>query len=169
VGCEIVTVGNGFGNGSFETPMIETAYLTLAAAATIGPWRVTAGEVDIQFTWATAQHGRQSIDMSGFVGGRICQSFATTPAATYDVAFWMSHNAVAVATASLSAGVTGGTAHRFTHDADSNNQDPMWERHAFAFVAAGSTSELCFASADPPVGSGPDGAAMLDNVTVTRR
>ncbi len=156
-------------NGSFELPAIETPYLTVPAGGTIGPWTVTAGEVDIQFTWATAQHGRQSIDLSGFVGGRICQRFATMSGAAYQVSFWMSHNAVALASAALAAGITGLPSHTFVHGAESDNVDPQWERHSFDFAAAGPSSELCFESADPPVGSPPDGAAMLDAVTVDRR
>jgi choice-of-anchor C domain-containing protein len=158
-----------FGNGSFEVPVTEEAYVTIDPGATIGPWVVTAGQVDLMFGWATAQHGRQSVDMSGFVGGKICQSFDTTAGATYDVSFWMSHNAVAVASASLAVTVNGVRFGPFTHDAPSDNRDPQWERHALAFTATGPSAELCFESSDPPVGSPPDGAAMLDNVTVADR
>jgi choice-of-anchor C domain-containing protein len=159
---------SAFANGSFEAPVVDAAFLTLQAGQTMGPWTVTAGEVDQLSTWATPQEGRQSVDLSGTVGGRICQSFTTSPGSTYAVSFWMSHNAVDVTSASLLASVTGITSTPFTHDAASTNTDPQWESHVFRFTAAASSSELCFESTDPAVGSGPSGGALLDNVTVTQ-
>jgi hypothetical protein len=79
----------------------------------------------------------------------------------------MSHNAVDVSSASLLASVTGITSLPFTHNAASTNADPQWESHRVRFRAAAASSELCFESTDPPVGSGPAGGALLDNVTVT--
>jgi choice-of-anchor C domain-containing protein len=156
-----------FADGSFESPVVDAAFLTLQAGQTIGPWTVTAGEVDLLSTWATPQEGRQSVDLSGSVGGRICQSFTTRPRSAYAVAFWMSHNAVDVSSASLLASVTGITSLPFTHNAASTNTDPQWEQHVVRFTAAATSSEVCFESSDPPVGSGPAGGALLDNVTVT--
>jgi choice-of-anchor C domain-containing protein len=158
-----------FGNGSFETPVIDTPWLTLDVAQTIGPWTVTAGQVDITYNWWPAYDGRQSIDMSGYVAGSLCQSFTTTSATTYDVSFWMSRNGhTGLPSVSLDAIVTAIKSLTFTHNAPGTTyQTPNWEKHVFSFTATGGASELCFESLDPPVGSGPDGAAMLDDVTVT--
>jgi hypothetical protein len=51
-----------FANGSFETPVVDAAFRTLQAGQTIGPWTVSAGEVDQLSTWATPKDGRQSVD-----------------------------------------------------------------------------------------------------------
>ena len=157
------------GNGSFEAPVIDTSYLTVPAGQAIGEWNVTAGDVDIQYTWAQAEDGRQSLDMAGTQGGEICQSFATMTGATYDVSFQMSRNTFSgLSSASLDAIVTGITSLPFTHDAPTDNSDPVWQPHVFGFTATGGTSELCFASTEPPVGVAGDAGAMLDHVTVER-
>jgi uncharacterized repeat protein (TIGR01451 family) len=65
--------------------------------------------------------------------------------------------------------INGARHEPFTHDAPSDNRDPQWQEHVLAFTAGADSSELCFESTDPPLGSGITGAAMLDNVTVTER
>jgi choice-of-anchor C domain-containing protein len=81
---------NLLGNGGFETPIVgATHWQNFQTGQSIGAWHVTSGDVDVVDTasfWVAAR-GRQSLDLSGFGPGTISQTVATTPGASYKLAF----------------------------------------------------------------------------------
>lgn len=81
-------------NGGFEFPAIPgNAFIRYGTGGTIGPWRVTDGNVDLTGAnfWQTAD-GRQSIDLEGSESGRIEQQFATRIGGCYTVSFALAGN-----------------------------------------------------------------------------
>ena len=81
-------------NGGFETPAIPAnAFIRYGTGSTIGPWRVSEGNVDLTGAnfWQTAD-GRQSIDLEGSESGKIEQRLATRIGGCYTVTFALAGN-----------------------------------------------------------------------------
>jgi choice-of-anchor C domain-containing protein len=81
-------------NGGFEAPAIPAnAFIRYGTGSTVGPWRVTEGNVDLTGAnfWQAAD-GRQSLDLEGSESGTIEQSIATRIGGCYTVTFALSGN-----------------------------------------------------------------------------
>lgn len=81
-------------NGGFEYPAIPAnAFIRYGMGSTIGPWRVTGGNVDLTGAnfWQTAD-GRQSLDLEGSESGTIEQRLATRVGGCYTVNFALAGN-----------------------------------------------------------------------------
>jgi choice-of-anchor C domain-containing protein len=81
-------------NGGFEFPGIPgNAFIRYGAGSTIGPWRVTHGNVDLTGAnfWQTAD-GRQSLDLEGSDSGTIVQPISTRIGGCYTVTFALAGN-----------------------------------------------------------------------------
>jgi choice-of-anchor C domain-containing protein len=81
-------------NGGFETPAIPAnAFIRYGSGSTIGPWRVTAGNVDLTGAnfWQAAD-GRQSLDLEGSDSGTIEQQLPTRIGGCYTVNFALAGN-----------------------------------------------------------------------------
>lgn len=81
-------------NGGFETPGIPAnAFIRYGTGSTIGPWRVSEGNVDLSGAnfWQTAD-GRQSLDLEGSESGKIEQHLATRIGGCYTVTFALAGN-----------------------------------------------------------------------------
>jgi choice-of-anchor C domain-containing protein len=81
-------------NGGFEAPAIPAnAFIRYGLASTIGPWRVTHGNVDLTGAnfWQTAD-GRQSLDLEGSESGTIEQQLSTRIGGCYTVTFALAGN-----------------------------------------------------------------------------
>src|SRR5690349_20593009 len=81
-----------FSDGNFETPVVAPPFVTFTSPATIGPWSVTSGSVDLVNSYWQAADGVQSVDLSGTSAGTICQVFDTPQGGLVTVTFALSHN-----------------------------------------------------------------------------
>lgn len=82
------------GDGGFEAPAVPAnAFIRYGVGSTIGPWRVTEGNVDLTGAnfWQTAD-GRQSLDLEGSESGRIEQPIAVRVGGCYTVTFALAGN-----------------------------------------------------------------------------
>ena len=61
------------------------------AIGALGPWRITAGSVNVQTYWP-ATEGMQTLDLNGVSPGTIEQSFATVPGQIYQLLFDFANN-----------------------------------------------------------------------------
>ncbi|WP_433253159.1 choice-of-anchor C family protein [Streptosporangium sp. CA-135522] len=158
------------GNGSFELP-VSSGTVQLNAGATIGPWDVTAGSVDLigpGGPWPAFQ-GRQSVDLSGGGPGTIQQSFATSPGRCYTVSYALAGNTYGRPTVKTGyARVTQGpllVQRRFAFDTTGKSPQNMgYVRERFSFCAQDTTATLSLVSTTPGV-YGP----AIDDVIVTPR
>jgi choice-of-anchor C domain-containing protein len=81
-------------NGSFEYPAIPAnAFIRYGTGSTVGPWRVTQGNVDLTGAnfWQTAD-GRQSLDLEGSESGTVEQRLPTRIGGCYTVTFALAGN-----------------------------------------------------------------------------
>jgi choice-of-anchor C domain-containing protein len=81
-------------NGGFEAPAIPAnAFIRYGTGSTIGPWRVTQGNVDLTGAnfWQAAD-GRQSLDLEGSESGTVEQRLATRVGGCYTVTFALAGN-----------------------------------------------------------------------------
>jgi choice-of-anchor C domain-containing protein len=81
-------------NGGFEAPAIPAnAFIRYGTGSTIGPWRVTQGNVDLTGAnfWQAAD-GRQSVDLEGSDSGTIEQPLSTRIGGCYTVTFALAGN-----------------------------------------------------------------------------
>ena len=175
-------------NGSFETPMINSQYLDIAAGLepTGFGWRVTSGTVDIGLPIAFPPpfDGQQFLDLDGFTPGVISQSFTTVLGITYILDFAYANNpygggtnCTPPSTASCATIPAHGTVNVFDTSTLTQLITPLILTHGnstvananwtlsgdLAFVAQGTTTTLSFASNDP---SNSNGGIFLDAVSV---
>jgi len=152
-----------FADGNFETPS-HSGYVNIPTSGTVGPWKVTAGNID--YGTAPAQTtcaggSGNCVDLNGTSVGAISQTFDTcTP--TYRVDFSMSrHLLLAKQSASLVA-LAGNQSFPFTHNPPT--APGTWEAHNFSFHSIGPTTTIAFKSTTNanPSGAGPE----IDNVSV---
>jgi choice-of-anchor C domain-containing protein len=81
-------------NGGFEAPAIPSnSFIRYGTGSTIGPWRVTQGNVDLTGAnfWQAAD-GRQSLDLEGSDSGTVEQRLATRIGGCYTVTFALAGN-----------------------------------------------------------------------------
>ncbi|MFD8787623.1 choice-of-anchor C family protein [Kitasatospora sp. NPDC059599] len=139
-----------FDDGSFESPKVPAnAFTELTAGQTIGPWRITAGSVDLIGAgfWQAAE-GDQSVDLNGANSGTIAQTFTTTPGATYSVTYALAGNpAGGPAVRTGWARIDGQDFQAFTFDVTGRSAAAMgYVGRQFTFVAQNSSTTLAFAS-----------------------
>ncbi|KJS56782.1 hypothetical protein VM98_05390 [Streptomyces rubellomurinus subsp. indigoferus] len=154
-----------FDDGSFESPKAPANTFTeFAAGQSIGPWRITAGSVDLIGAgfWQAAE-GDQSLDLNGAGAGTIAQTFATTPGATYSVTYALAGNpAGGPALRTGRAEIDGQDFQDFTFDITGKTRADMgYVGRQFSFVARNSSTTLTFASTV----AGPYGP-VLDDIQV---
>jgi choice-of-anchor C domain-containing protein len=81
-------------NGGFEDPAIPAnAFIRYGTGSTVGPWRVTQGNVDLTGAnfWQAAD-GRQSLDLEGSESGTVEQRLSTRIGGCYTVTFALAGN-----------------------------------------------------------------------------
>ncbi|OKI17683.1 choice-of-anchor C family protein [Streptomyces sp. CB03911] len=139
-----------FDDGSFETPKAPAnAFTNLTAGQSIGPWKVTAGSVDLIGAgfWQAAE-GDQSLDLNGSGSGTVAQSFTTVPGTTYSVTYALAGNPEGgVALRTGRALIDGQDFQDFSFDVTGRTKTAMgYVGHQFSFVAQGTSTTLSFAS-----------------------
>ncbi|GHF40139.1 hypothetical protein GCM10018790_17160 [Kitasatospora xanthocidica] len=154
-----------FDDGSFESPKAPAnSFSTLSAGQVIGPWRVTAGNVDLIGAgfWQAAE-GDQSVDLNGNTTGTIAQTFTTVPGTTYSVTYALAANpAGGPAVKTGRALIDGQDFQDFSFDSTGKTLAAMgYVGRQFSFVAQNSSTTLTFASTVAGA-YGP----VLDNVQV---
>lgn len=139
-----------FDDGSFETPKAPAnSFVELNAGQNIGPWKVTAGSVDLIGAgfWQAAE-GDQSLDLNGADSGAVAQTFTTVPGTTYSVTYALAGNpdgGPAVRTGK--AEIDGQDFQDFTFDITGKTHAAMgYVGRQFSFVARNSTTTLTFVS-----------------------
>ncbi len=159
-------------NGGFETPTFGGNFLSPGPGGEpfgFG-WSVTTGNIDVMngsFSgFPAAYQGAHSLDLvgAGSTGG-IAQTFATSPGASYTLAFAYANNpgsgpsAASVQVVSASTTVLNTS---ISH-ATSNNGNLNWTLATMSFTAAGSTSTLSFTDTSHNF----QGGIYLDEISVT--
>ncbi|MGW3229741.1 choice-of-anchor C family protein [Kitasatospora sp. NPDC001095] len=139
-----------FDGGGFEYPKAPAkAFVTVAANQAIGPWRVTAGNVDlIGAGFWQAVEGDQSIDLDGSTNGAIAQTFATVPGTTYTVTYALAGNpAGGTPVRTGVARIDGQDFQAFSFDTTGRTASAMgYVGRQFTFVAQNPTTTLGFTS-----------------------
>lgn len=156
-----------FINGDFEIgPAVGgVGYTTVAGGSTaITGWTVTGNSVDYIGSYWQANTGTHSIDLNGGGQGGIQQTFDTVAGQTYNVSFALAGNPDGLPTTkTVLTTASGGVTQNSTFNAAGTTRTAMgWRNYSYSFTAAGNSTTLSFASADP----GAYGAA-LDSVRVT--
>ncbi|MFD3357693.1 choice-of-anchor C family protein [Streptomyces fradiae] len=139
-----------FDDGSFEYPAAPAnAFTTVGAGQSVGPWKVTAGAVDLIGAgfWQAAE-GEQSVDLNATQAGAVAQTFTTTAGRQYTVTYSLAANpggGPAVKTGR--ALVDGQNFQDFSFDSSGRTRAAMgYVTRQFTFVANGPTTTLGFAS-----------------------
>ncbi|WHX20704.1 choice-of-anchor C family protein [Streptomyces malaysiensis subsp. malaysiensis] len=155
-----------FDDGSFETPTVgANTFVNLGTGASIGPWKVTAGNVDLigDGFWQAAE-GNQSVDLNGGGAGTVAQTFATVPGKKYSVTYSLAGNpggGPAVRTGKVL--VDGQTFQDFSFDVTGKTWTNMgYVTREVTFVARGTSTTLAFASTNSSA-YGP----VIDDVRVS--
>ncbi|MFD7500661.1 choice-of-anchor C family protein [Streptomyces sp. NPDC059850] len=154
-----------FDDGSFETPRVAAnTFVNLGTGQTIGPWRVTGGNVDhIGAGFWQAAEGDQSVDLNGVNAGTVSQNFTTVPGKRYTVTYSLAGNPAGGP--ALKGGkvlVNGQNFQNFSFDITGKTMANMgYVTREVSFVATGPTTTLAFASTI----SGAYGP-VIDDVTV---
>ena len=158
--------GNLLVNGSFEEgpePNQFDGYTTLSRGSTvIKGWEVVQGQVDYVGPFWQPGDGKRSIDLNGYVGGGISQSFKTRAGQKYRVTFSMA-GVLYYAPAVKKLGVrAAGKSGEFEFDSTGKTlKDMGWATRSWDFVAAADDTTLEFYS----MVDGANGPA-LDRVSV---
>ncbi|MGW4033791.1 choice-of-anchor C family protein [Streptomyces sp. NPDC004838] len=155
-----------FDDGSFEYPTAPVnAFTTFSGGQSIGPWKVTAGTVDLIGAgfWQAAE-GDQSVDLNGGGSGAVAQTFSTVAGRTYTVTYALAANpegGAAVKTGKVL--VDGQSFQDFSFDSTGKTRAAMgYVQRQVTFVANAPTTTLGFASTLPGA-YGP----VIDDVRVT--
>ncbi|MFE2918255.1 choice-of-anchor C family protein [Kitasatospora indigofera] len=157
-----------FDDGSFENPRAAVnSFNTLTAGQTVGPWRVTAGSVDLIGAgfWQAAE-GDQSVDLNGRGPGAVAQTFSTVPGATYTVTYALAGNpGGGPALKTGSALVDGQDFQEFSFNTTGKSFTNMgYVNRQFTFRATGAATDIAFASTTT---TGPYGP-VVDDVRIER-
>lgn len=149
----------------FESPVVRGQSQRLATGAHIGPWTVTAGNVDLATArlWQTPT-GHQSLDLDGAANGTISTTIAVRPLTSYKVTYSLAGNPAGnpmVKTGEVR--VNGKTVQRFTFDTSLTSLSRMafGSRSLYVFSLS-DRLRLDFVSTTSPAGYGP----VLDDVRV---
>ncbi|WNE96810.1 choice-of-anchor C family protein [Streptomyces luomodiensis] len=154
-----------FDDGSFETPRVAAnTFTNVGTGGTIGPWKVTAGNVDhIGAGYWQAAEGDQSVDLNGGTAGTVAQTFTTVPGKRYVVTYSLAGNpggGPAVRTGKVL--VDGQNFQDFSFDVTGKTVTNMgYVTREVVFVARGTSTTLAFASTQNTA-YGP----VIDDVTV---
>ncbi|MFE7134724.1 choice-of-anchor C family protein [Streptomyces sp. NPDC057638] len=139
-----------FDDGSFEYPTAPAnAFTTLVDGQSIGPWKVTAGGVDLIGAgfWQAAEGG-QSVDLNSGRAGAVSQTFTTTAGRRYTVTYALAANpegGPAVKTGRVL--VDGQNVQDFSFDSTGKTRAAMgYVKRQLTFVATGASTSLGFAS-----------------------
>ena len=128
----------------------------------IGPWKVTAGSVDlVHGYWEKSPAGGNSIDMDGGSPGTITQSIATQKDVAYTLSFAVSGNYRAGSSVKVVQASIAGTTKQFniSRPAGWALQNMQWVQVSMPFVGTGKTETLQFKSKSR---SGSAGAVIAD-------
>ncbi|MFJ3791252.1 choice-of-anchor C family protein [Kitasatospora sp. NPDC090091] len=139
-----------FDDGSFETPKAPAnAFTNLTTGQSIGPWKVTAGNVDLIGAgfWQAAE-GDQALDLNGSTSGAVAQSFTTVPGTTYSVTYTLAGNPDGGAALRTGRALIDGQAFQdFSFDITGRTRAAMgYVGRQFTFVAQGTSTTLGFTS-----------------------
>ncbi|MFG2904333.1 choice-of-anchor C family protein [Kitasatospora sp. NPDC048286] len=139
-----------FDGGGFEYPKAPAnAFATLGTGQAIGPWRITAGNVDLIGAgfWQAAE-GDQSVDLNGSTPGSVAQTFTTVPGTTYTVTYALAGNpAGGVPVRTGVARIDGQDFQAFSFDVTGRTTAAMgYVGRQFTFVAQNPTTTLGFTS-----------------------
>jgi choice-of-anchor C domain-containing protein len=150
----------------FESPLAGGQFQRYAAGSRIGPWTVTAGDVDLATTklWQVPE-GRQNLDLDGDANGAVSTTVAARPLTTYRVTFALAGNpAAGPRIKSGEVRVNGKPVQRFTFDTSLTSLSRMGftTRTAYVFSLSDRLT-LQFASTTQPAGWGP----VIDDVRVS--
>ncbi|MET7765612.1 choice-of-anchor C family protein [Streptomyces sp. NPDC005393] len=150
IGAAAAAAVSRFDDGSFETPTVSAnSFQTVVTGGSIGPWKVTAGSVDLIGAgyWQAAE-GDQSVDLSGQGAGTVAQTFTTVPGKKYTVTYSLAGNpggGPAVKTGKVL--VNGQNFQDFTFDTTGKSTTNMgYVTREATFVATGTSTTLAFAS-----------------------
>ncbi|MGW6457154.1 choice-of-anchor C family protein [Streptomyces sp. NPDC055078] len=139
-----------FDDGSFEYPTAPAnSFTTVAGGQSIGPWKVTAGAVDLIGAgfWQAAE-GDQSVDLNAAQPGAVAQTFSTIAGRTYTVTYALAANPAggpAVKTGRVV--VDGQNFQDFSFDSTGKTLTAMgYVQRQVTFVANAPTTTLGFAS-----------------------
>ncbi|MFF7348901.1 choice-of-anchor C family protein [Streptomyces antimycoticus] len=139
-----------FDDGSFETPAVGVnTFGTVVAGGTIGPWKVTSGNVDhIGDGFWQAAEGGQSVDLNGTGAGTVAQTFTTVPGKRYTVTYSLAGNPAGGPTVKTGSVLVDGQNFRnFTFDITGKSFGNMgYVTQEVTFVARGTSTTLAFAS-----------------------
>ncbi|GAA1235353.1 hypothetical protein GCM10009665_26900 [Kitasatospora nipponensis] len=157
-----------FDDGSFENPRVAAgSFTTLSAGQAIGPWQVTAGNVDLIGAgfWQAAE-GDQSVDLNGTTPGTVAQTFTTVPGANYTVTYALAGNPAGGPTLRTgNALIDGQDFQDFSFNVTGKSTTNMgYVNRQFTFRATNATTTIGFASTTPNTSYGP----VLDDVRVER-
>lgn len=165
-------------NGGFETPSVAAgSYQVFGDGADIGGWTAVGSQIAISSTSFTqngfsfpAQEGNQWADLSGSTSNGsegVEQSAATTPGAQYDLRFWVGNivdpSGVFGSTSTVTLYIDGVQQLGFTNSNGAGSTTQNWEEFSYFFTAAGNSTLIRFANADPST----DNSNGLDNVSLT--
>ncbi|WP_406192940.1 choice-of-anchor C family protein [Kitasatospora sp. NBC_01560] len=154
-----------FDDGSFENPRATVnSFIDLPAGQTIGPWRVTAGSVDLIGAgfWQAAE-GDQSVDLNGSNAGAVAQTFTTVPGTTYTVSYALAGNPGGPALKTGSALIDGQDFQDFSFNTTGKTFTNMgYVGRQFTFRATGTATTIGFTSTTPNSAYGP----VVDDVRI---
>jgi choice-of-anchor C domain-containing protein len=156
--------GPAFHDG-FETPVVGGQSQRYPTGAHLGPWTVTAGNVDLATTrlWQVPE-GHQNLDLDGNANGAVATTIAARPLITYRVTFTLAGNpASAPLIKTGEVRVNGRTVQRFSFDTSLTSLSRMSFTARTVYVFSLSEQlRLEFASTTQPAGWGP----VIDDVRV---
>jgi choice-of-anchor C domain-containing protein len=151
--------------GGFESPAAGGQFQRYAAGSRLGPWTVTAGNVDLSTTrlWQVTE-GHQNLDLDGDANGAVATTIAARPLTTYRVTFALAGNpAAGPLVKSGEVRVNGKPVQRFTFDTSLTSLSRMGFTTRTVYVFSLSEQlRLEFASTTQPAGWGP----VIDDVRV---
>ncbi len=151
-------------NDDFEPPAVAAApsagWYTVSAGASVGPWTVTGGSIDVVSTgyWPVAGGGTQDVDLNGSGYGVIARNVTgLTVGKSYMLSF-----SYAINPGASSAGVRIQVANLDQTLTATNPASTGYQTATYAFTAAHTTEMLTF------TGSGPNQycGVVLDNIQV---
>lgn len=150
---------------SFESPVVNQQFVRYPAGTRLGPWTVTAGDVDLATTalWQVPD-GRQDLDLDGDTNGTIATTVAVRPLTTYRISYALAGNPAAAPLVKTGViRVDGRTVQRFTFDTGRTSLSRMaYGTRALYVFAVTDRMRLEFASTTVPAGWGP----VIDDVRV---
>ena len=154
---------NLVGDGSFVEGATAGWFATAGTGASIGPWSVTSGSVDLIGTYWNAPSG-YSIDLDGNEPGVLSQDLSLGAAGNYVLMFSLAGNPDGGSRFKTVDVSIGDVTQQYTFDTAGHSGANMgWVTESLAFTAVEPDTTLTFSSADA---GGPFGAALA-NISVT--